>query len=294
LGNNVAGTYSGPTILHYEPVDPSLFVRPKSFSVKGKVFAAIMNETAQSTARVPDNAVVNCTTASINRVEYSNNYVYTHVCRFVIVRQKNEFCYACPIFTYGKRATKKPGVRVEEHGIIYSEGQRPQLISGESGITKASIGVVMAHGQTDLQIESRIYYGIHHPIQYHLKVKEIGQVVHSHLPKLIGNWEEDDKETRQERTVIAAAKNKPEYDSKVVQEKTGNELSKDFDDDNDYFIGRDKAGSLPETRDYAHTSIQRTRPSHTYQEPHQPDQHDEFSTNSHENCLAQPSMMKTV
>jgi hypothetical protein len=152
LGKNVAGTYNGPTILHYEPVDPSLFVRPKSFSVKGKVFAAIMNETAQSTARVPDNAVVNYTTASINRVKYRHSRVHANVRRFVVVRHKKEFCFACPISTCGKHATKKPGVRAEEHGIIYSEGRAPQLIPGESGITKSSIGVVMAHSHTELKL----------------------------------------------------------------------------------------------------------------------------------------------
>jgi hypothetical protein len=187
-------------------VDPSFFVRSKSFFPEGKVFAVIMNETAGSTARMPKDNVVDYTTASISAVKYRDNFVHTNVRRFVVVRQKREFCFACPIFTYRGRATTKPGVQAKEHGVIYSEGQSPQLIQGETGITKASIGVVMAHSQTNLDVASRVYYGIHHPIQYNVKVKEIGQVVQSHLPTLIGNWkEEDDAETQQENMVTAAA-----------------------------------------------------------------------------------------
>jgi hypothetical protein len=225
IGNNVAGTYNGPTTLHYEPIDHSFFVRPKSFFHEGRVFAVIMNETAGSNAHKPIDVVVDYTTpsnasnASINRVKYLDNYVYTNKRRFVVVRQRKEFCFACPIFTYGRRATKKPGVRAEEHGIIYSEGRSPQLIPGELGITKSSIGVVMAEGQTDLQIESRIYYGIHHPIQYNVKVKDIGQIIQSHVPTLIGNWkEEDDKDTQQQQIITAAAEDEPEHNLEMIPE----------------------------------------------------------------------------
>jgi hypothetical protein len=97
-----------------------------------------------------------------------------------------------PIFTYGNRGTTKRGVRAEEHGIIYSWGNTPQLVQGESGITKQSIGVQMSDGVPDLHISSRVYYGLHHPIQYNVKVKDIGQVLASHVPALIGNWKSED------------------------------------------------------------------------------------------------------
>jgi hypothetical protein len=57
---------------------------------------------------------------------------------------------------------------------------------------------------------NRIYYGIHHPIQYNVKVKDVGQVLPHHVPNLIGNWKaEDESEMRQTAEVIATAE-KPE------------------------------------------------------------------------------------
>jgi hypothetical protein len=97
-------------------------------------------------------------------------------------------------------------VRAEEHGIIYSDGQSPTLVTGETGIKKPSIAVAMAEHQPPLQAESRIYYGIHHPIQYNVKVKDIGHVLPHHIPTLIGNWKaEDENESRQAPEVTAAA-----------------------------------------------------------------------------------------
>jgi hypothetical protein len=216
-GRDIVGTYQGPETLHYEPIDHSFYVRPRSFFFEGRVFAVIMNETAGSTSRTSH--AMDYTTASIasnssiSRVKYHDNLVYTNKRRFVVVRQKKEFCFACPIFTYSGRATTKPGVRAEEHGVIYSEGESPRLVQGESGISKTSIGVVMATGENNLQVASRIYYGIHHPIQYNVKVKEIGQVIKAHIPTLIGNWkEEDNKELDQkQKQSITANGDEPDH-----------------------------------------------------------------------------------
>ena len=204
-GNRVFGTYSpSSNTLHYELVDTSYFVRSKPFFFEGRVFSVIMNETAgaNSTDKITDYNSSN----SINCVKYKDNYVYTNVRRFIVVRQKREFCYACPIFTYSGKATTKRGVRASEHGIAHSWGQKPQLLPGEGGITKPDIPVVMATGVSDLHAASRIYYGIIHPIQYNVKVKEIGYVPPVQVPVLIGNWKaEDDSDTEQESGVTANA-----------------------------------------------------------------------------------------
>ena len=89
---------------------------------------------------------------------------------------------------------------------MYSYGTEPTLLSGETGINKPSITVAMSTGVPSLHIASRIYYGIHHPIQYNVKVKDIGRVPSHHLPVLIGNWKaEDDLETKQAPEVTAMA-----------------------------------------------------------------------------------------
>jgi hypothetical protein len=176
----------------------AFYVRDKRFFQEGKVFAVIFSETAGATATSYN--------SSISEARFPGHYIYTQSRRFVVVRQKREFCYACPIFTYSNRATLKRGVRPEEHGIAYSDGQEPRFLYGEKGIKKPSIAVVMAQGEPNLNKASRIYYGIHHPIQYNVKVKDVGQVLSHHVPDLIGNWKaEDESETRQAHEVTATA-----------------------------------------------------------------------------------------
>ena len=207
-GAYIEGDYVAGKTLHYEAIDPSFCVRSRSFFTVGRVFAVMWNETASVTAAPVDYT----TSTSINRVKYRDNYVFTNVRRFIVVKTRTEFCFACPIFTYSNRATTKRGVRPEEHAIVYTRGYIPQLLDGENGITKASISVVSAEGTPVLSIASRIYFGIHHPIQYNVRVKDMGHVPQDLIPTLIGNWrEEDDKELGQARDVTDNAE-RPELE----------------------------------------------------------------------------------
>jgi hypothetical protein len=53
---------------------------------------------------------------------------------------------------------------------------------------------------------SRVYYGIIHPIQYNVKVKEIGYVPKNDVHTVIGNWKaEDDSDTEQSAEVTNTA-----------------------------------------------------------------------------------------
>jgi hypothetical protein len=193
-GALVHGEYVAGQTLHYEKLDPSFFVREASFFTVGKVFAVMWNETAGSTVKPTDYN----TSKSINQVKYAGNYVHTNVRRFIVVKRQVEFCYACPIYTYGGRATTKMGVRPEQHGVAHTWDVMPQLLQGEVGITKAAIRVVMTTTGSRLDNTSRVYYGIHHPVQYNVKVKDIGYVPQAEIPTLIGNWrEEDERESRQ-------------------------------------------------------------------------------------------------
>lgn len=201
-GQQIQGTYYGPSIPHIENLDPSFRVRNKMFFHEGRVFAVIMNETAGSTTRATDYN----TNKSLTTVKYEGNVVYTNVRRFIVVRKRKEFCFACPIFTYSGRATTKSGVNAAAHGIVYTSGGSAQLLYGEHGITKPSLPVVMADQGSVLDKASRVYYGIHHPIQYNVKVKEIGHVPSSLVHVLIQNWrEEDEGETDHEPVVVQDA-----------------------------------------------------------------------------------------
>jgi hypothetical protein len=58
-----------------------------------QVFAIIMNENAGNSSTTPQPLDYN-TSHSLNAVKYEDNVVYTQVRRFVVVRQKREFCFA--------------------------------------------------------------------------------------------------------------------------------------------------------------------------------------------------------
>lgn len=208
-GGRLREAYRPPSnTLNYETVDQSYYVRSKKFFFEGRVFSMIMKETAggnSATSNSEDVTDYNSSN-SIHTVKYENNFVYTNGRRFIVVQRKREFCYACPIFTYSGSATTKRGVRPEEHGIAYSWGDRPLLISGEGGITKPSIAVLMAEGVPSLHVASRIHYGITHPIQYNVKVKEIGHVPTVQIPWFISNWKvEKDGESDQDLEVAHIA-----------------------------------------------------------------------------------------
>lgn len=52
----------------------------------------------------------------------------------------------------------------------------------------------MAPGESHLHSASRIYYGIMYPVQYNVKVKDVGNVTQRSIPSLMANWKEEVKE----------------------------------------------------------------------------------------------------
>jgi hypothetical protein len=111
----------------------AFYFRDRKFFQEGKVFAVIFSETAGDAPTAYSSAIsVGC---------LLGHRVHTQTPRFVVVRHKREFCFACPIFTYSGRATLKPDVRAEEHGILYSDGQSPSLLPYESDNLMPSIAL---------------------------------------------------------------------------------------------------------------------------------------------------------
>ncbi len=82
----------------------------------------------------------------------------------------------------------KHGVDPDKHAIAYSHGQMPTLLDGEKKLTMSPICIVMSEGIPPLSVASRIFFGIHHPIQYNLKVKDIGSVHPDHMASLVEYW----------------------------------------------------------------------------------------------------------
>lgn len=186
VGNRVEGSYNTLNPGISEVLDPAYYVRPENYFQEGRLFAVLFTEAAgmQSTL----NAVTDYNTA-ISRVRY-NELAHTQVRRFIVVRRKRGFCFAVPIFTYSNQGTKKPGVVPDEHSIAFAYGQEPRLLPGEQPLSKSAICIVMNEGE-GLVRASRIFFGIHHPIQYNVKVKDLGYVHPDYMPAFLGYWNQE-------------------------------------------------------------------------------------------------------
>jgi hypothetical protein len=106
-----------------------------------------------------------------------------------------------PIFTYDGQGTTKKGVVADEHAIAYSWGLQPQLVQNELPLKKSPIPIVMEEGTRSLVPASRIYFAIHHPIQYNVKVKSLGCVHPEYLATFLGYWNQENSDSKQDSEV---------------------------------------------------------------------------------------------
>lgn len=93
----------------------------------------------------------------------------------------------------------------------------------------------MSEGVGNLHVASRIYLGIHHPIQYNNKVKDIGYVPRDVVPILIGIWKaEIDTDQAPEVTEHAEIPDEAEEDTHAEDDVNDNEdKAEDVDDSED-------------------------------------------------------------
>jgi hypothetical protein len=87
------------------------------------------------------------------------------------------------------------------------------LVPGEAPLSNQPICIVDAPGASHLDQASRIYFGIHHPIQYNVKVKELGYVRNDCIQRLRGYWNMVNRDaTNQDKEVTAAAEQETDYE----------------------------------------------------------------------------------
>ncbi|CAN9310315.1 unnamed protein product [Alternaria alternata] len=172
-------------------------VRPAGFFTEGRMFSILFIEPAGA------NAVNNVTyyNPNLSQVQYGE-YAHSQVRRFIVVKHKREYCFAVPVFTYGDRATTKHGVVADEHAIAHSHGYLAQLVANELPLTKSPIPIIMNSNDV-LSAASRIYFGIHHPIQYNVKVKDIGHVHPDWMATFLGYWKMENGTDSQQNPDLA-------------------------------------------------------------------------------------------
>jgi hypothetical protein len=84
---------------------------------------------------------------------------------------------------------------------------QPQLVYGEAPLVKLAIPIVMEEGAAPLVAASRIYFAIHHPIQYNVKVKSLGYVHPDWLPTFLGYWNQENFDSEQDPEVTQNTNN---------------------------------------------------------------------------------------
>ncbi|KAF2251135.1 hypothetical protein BU26DRAFT_276633 [Trematosphaeria pertusa] len=187
LPNLIPGT---PEKGWYHPLDTGYRMRTGAeahqFFKIGRVFSMLYSEAAsESMARAGDDSVT---------VVKFGEHVFSQIRRFVVVSVKRNFVKACGISTYSGRGTLKPGCNPREHAPIYFVGSSPVWLVGEHerGMTKDPIAVEPADSSLTMPVSSRIRFGKTYPIEWNVKVKDIGRVVPEDLRKLITYWKEED------------------------------------------------------------------------------------------------------
>ncbi|OCL11717.1 hypothetical protein AOQ84DRAFT_386634 [Glonium stellatum] len=163
----------------HERLDPSYKTMPNKFFIIGRVFALLFSESLGA------GGYLDSTNVAV--VKYGE-LVHAQVRRFVVVREKRGFCYACPISTYSGRGTAKAGVNPDEHAVVYSLPSSPLLVDGEAALAKCPIRVIPASPDIKFAPASRINFAINYPIQHNLKVKDIGVVANEDRLNLILYW----------------------------------------------------------------------------------------------------------
>ncbi|KAF2728509.1 hypothetical protein EJ04DRAFT_96485 [Polyplosphaeria fusca] len=201
LPNLIPGTpHLGPR----ERLDSSYYMRhgkeAHEFFKVGRVFAMLWAEAASETAarqqiRWPSNATLNTdiTVGPFLPGRFGER-VYSQIRRFVIVetQRKKHFVKACPITTYSKRGTLKANCYPPEHAVAYFYGSQPVYLQGETGMTKDPIEIYPSTPGEVMEPTSRIRFGRTYPVEWNVKVKDIGQVMSTHKTRLIQYWKEEE------------------------------------------------------------------------------------------------------
>jgi hypothetical protein len=167
-----------------ETLSENFVIRNARFFSIGTVFRILLTEPCTDPrSRGPS--------PSISTVRFGER-VYSQLVTFVVVQLGKGYCYACRISDYEGQATLKPGCNPSEHAAVFTQGNQPSLLPGETGMTKMAIEIVPSkNGSEGLNARSRIRFGRGQAIQYNVKAEEIGHVAGHHVSRLTAYWKEE-------------------------------------------------------------------------------------------------------
>ncbi len=150
---------------------------PRSFFKVGRVFSTFWAEPRGSpSARSPTRSYDSSTSWDVFREKKF----------FVVVRAKQGHCLCLPIATYRGRGTLKHTEKsAQDHAIIVTFGDEPQLLIDEVQLTKQPLKVKCEDdSQGKLHPSSRINFSKVYTIEYNFKVRTYGRIATESKPLL--------------------------------------------------------------------------------------------------------------
>lgn len=138
-----------------EPLDDSYKVRNydwQKFFRPGRVFSTLWTDAFAGTTNDSEN---NQFMSNVSYVIYKER-VHSKIRRFIVVRLGDRCCTCLPVTTYDGRGSRKRGINLSEHGLIYSSEKRPNSVKG---IEKLPLKVKLSKGAERLNNPSYVNYG---------------------------------------------------------------------------------------------------------------------------------------
>lgn len=162
--------------------------RPKRFFCIGRVFLALWVESIGSAGDLSTRSE-----PSIWPGIYENEFTFSKVRRFVVIREGDRDCTAVPITTYSNRGVARVGATKCEHCIVYTgrEPPNPQYdelpARGERGMVEPSIRLVLDEPTAKLSPMSRLNLVRVCTIEHDMKVRPLGMVHQTSMPALLSH-----------------------------------------------------------------------------------------------------------
>jgi hypothetical protein len=130
-----------------ERIDPSYKVRHgdyKDFFRIGRVFSTLWTDALGNNAGKVDPTFVS--------EELYGEGVYSKIRRFIVVREGERFVNCLPVTSYGNEGIEKIGIRLDEHGFIYSRNKHRKV----EGMCSRQLKLNLAQGAAHLKDPSLV------------------------------------------------------------------------------------------------------------------------------------------
>ncbi|KAK3641609.1 hypothetical protein LTR56_011211 [Elasticomyces elasticus] len=159
---------------------------PRKYFVQGRVFQALWTEESEKPQNMSDVG-----SGAWSRNSYGQD-VYTTPRRFVVVKEGEWSCTVLPVTTYGTQGMKKSGVRIPDHGIIYTGKTVPvatDVSPNGPQMQRHAVRVEPDDKTEKLDPLSRIDYSKQHTIDHKRRIRPIG-MVNASLEHLLAQYEQ--------------------------------------------------------------------------------------------------------